>query len=89
MACRWFNFNKAIRLNPLPPSWYYFCLGFAYKQSKQFAKAIDAYNKCLEINPDNRATLPGMVFVYGHMGEKEKAQAAISTDLGFHLIPAT
>jgi len=72
------NIKKAIRLNPLPPSWYYFCLGFAYQNSKQFEKAIEAYNKCLEINPDNWATLVGMVVIYGHMGEKEKAKAAIS-----------
>ena len=72
------NIKKAMRLNPLPRSWYYFCLGFAYQQSKQYEKAIEVYKKCLEMDPDNWATLVGMVIVYGNMGEKENAKAAIS-----------
>ena len=72
------HIKKAIHLNPLPPSTYYFFLGFAYQDSRQYKDAIDAYKKCIQLNPDSWAAYIGMVVVYGHMGEKEKAKEAIS-----------
>ena len=72
------NTNKAIRLNPLPSSFYYFCLGFAHQNAKKFEKAIEAYKKCVEINPNNWATYTGMTVTYGHMGEKSKAKKTAS-----------
>ena len=72
------NFNKAFRLNPLPPARYYFGLGFAYQDAQQFDKAIEEYIKCIELDPNYWPAHVGMVVVYGHMGDRNKAKGAIS-----------
>ena len=71
------NINKAFRLNPLPPARYHFWLGFAYQNSRQFDKAIEAYSKSIELDPDYWLPRIGMVVVYGHISDKIKAQDAI------------
>ena len=71
------NINKAFRLNPLPPARYHFWLGFAYQNSRQFDKAIEAYSKSIELDPDYWLPRIGIVVVYGHIGDKKKAQDAI------------
>jgi adenylate cyclase len=70
--------KKAFRLNPLPPSRYYFYLGFAYQNMRRFHEAVEAYNKSLELNPEDWSVIIGLVIVYGHMGDTDNAKRTLS-----------
>jgi tetratricopeptide (TPR) repeat protein len=37
--------EKALRLNPCPPGWYYWNLGFAYYATGRYAEAADVLSK--------------------------------------------
>ena len=67
-----------IRLNPIPRVFDYFTMGFAHQSTQKYEEAIEAYNKCFELNPDFWPARVGKVVVYGHMGDKENAKKAIS-----------
>jgi adenylate cyclase len=69
--------KKAFRLNPLPPSSYYMYLGFAYQNMRRFHEAVEAYNKSLELNPEDWSAIIGLVIVYGHMGDTDNAKRAL------------
>ena len=45
--------GKAFRLNPLPPSWYYYQLGRAYLMTGRYLEAIEQSKKSLQFNPKN------------------------------------
>ena len=72
------SIKKAFRLNPIPPAEYYFNLGYAFSFKRMFSEAIELYYKSLEINPDFWPPLGGLVCVYGHLGDLDKAKSAIS-----------
>lgn len=48
-------------------------LGHAYFDSNQFAKAISAYNKSLELNPGDANVLTDLGVMYRRNGQPEKA----------------
>ena len=37
--------ESALRLNPYPPGWYYWDLGFAYYAAGRYAEAVDVLRK--------------------------------------------
>ena len=51
----------------------FFRLGLYYDGLKQYDKAIDAFQKSLDLDPQFGPTLNMMAYVYGDMGEFEKA----------------
>jgi adenylate cyclase len=71
-------FKKAIRLNPIPPSWYLNDLGYAYSQVGRYEEAISAYKKALHHTPDNLFVHLGLAFAYISSGRQEEARAAAS-----------
>jgi adenylate cyclase len=70
------KFEKAIRLNPIPPAWYWHNFGHSYRQTGQYDAAIEAYKKALVINPDHFSAWTGITATYVLAGEKQEAQEA-------------
>lgn len=68
--------KKAIRLNPIPPSFYLHYLGHTYRASNQFQKAVEAYEKSINIQPDNLHAHIGLAATYGLLGLEKKAKAS-------------
>jgi TolB-like protein len=67
--------NKATRFNPLPPNWYLFSLGHAYRLTGQYKEAIIVYKKVLDRNPDDMIAHTGLAATYSLLGWEEEARA--------------
>jgi adenylate cyclase len=46
-------YEKAMRLNPLPPAFYFLHFGYAYRSLGRLEEAIDMYKKTIALTPDN------------------------------------
>jgi adenylate cyclase len=69
-------FEKAMRLNPLPPSFYFLNYGNAYRSLGRLEEAIGMYKKTIALNPNN-------IFAHIHLaascamtGKEEEAHMA-------------
>jgi tetratricopeptide (TPR) repeat protein len=69
-------FQKAFRLNPLPPSHWYVHLGFVYFQLSRYDEAINAYEKAIAISPNNIFAYMGLATAYSSLGRIEKSRIA-------------
>jgi len=69
-------YERAIRLNPIPPSWYYFQLGQSYIVAGQFEKAVAECNKAIQKEPNNLWAFVNLAASYGSLGREEDARAA-------------
>lgn len=67
-------FNKAIRLNPLPPAYYYFMLGHAYRTMGRYEEAIDSYKKSIDVEPDIVYIYIGLATTYMKIGRDKDAR---------------
>ncbi|MEJ2589756.1 MAG: tetratricopeptide repeat protein, partial [Deltaproteobacteria bacterium] len=54
------KYEKAIRLNPISPAWYWQNFGHSYRQTGQYDAAVEAYKKALVINPDHFSSWTGI-----------------------------
>jgi tetratricopeptide (TPR) repeat protein len=70
------RFEKAIRLNPMPPAWYWHNLGICYRIMEDYNKAVAAYKRALAINPDHFSAWTGITAAYELSGQEEKASLA-------------
>jgi adenylate cyclase len=68
-------FKKATRLNPMPPNWYLFCLGDAYRLTGQYEKAIATVQKSLQRNPDDIIAHIALATGYIMGGREDEARA--------------
>jgi adenylate cyclase len=68
-------FQKAIRLNPFGPSWYFFNLGNAFGNTGRFEDAVSAYKKALQRSPDNLLAHVLLAITYSKMGREKEARA--------------
>jgi adenylate cyclase len=68
-------FQKAIRLNPFGPSWYFFNLGNALGNTGRFEEAVSAYKKALQRSPDNLLAHVLLAATYSRMGLEKEARA--------------
>ena len=68
--------KKAIRFNPIPPTWYLSALGEAYLVAGQHEEALPLYKRVLQSNPDDFRTLYGLAATYSLLGRKEQARNA-------------
>jgi TolB-like protein/Tfp pilus assembly protein PilF len=68
-------FQKAIRLNPFAPSWYFFNLGNALQITERFEEAVLAYKKALQRSPDNLLAHVLLASTYSMMGREKEARA--------------
>lgn len=65
--------DRLARLSPDDKyAWFY--LGVCYTETKQYKKAIDAYeNRMLKLDPENIDVINNLAYVYREMGDNEKA----------------
>ena len=68
-------FQKAIRLNPFGPGWYYLGFGIALQNRRRFEEAVSAYKKALQLSPDYIFTHFGLAVTYSMMGREKEAHA--------------
>jgi adenylate cyclase len=68
--------KKAIRLNPIPPSWYLSTLGWVYCITEQYEEAIAACKKSLQHSPDNLYAWQGLAVTYSLSGHETEARSA-------------
>ena len=67
-------YKKAIRLNPIPRSWYLSGLGAAYRLTGRYEEAISAYKKALHRAPDSLFAHLGLASAYNLLGREEEAR---------------
>jgi tetratricopeptide (TPR) repeat protein len=67
--------NKAKRLNPIPPPWYFLFMGSAYAHARMYEEAVAVYKKALHINPDYLVAHIGLASVYSLAGREEEARS--------------
>jgi adenylate cyclase len=73
--------KKAIRLNPIPPSWYLSFLGWVYGITEQYEEAIAAFKKSLQHSPDNLYAWLGLTMTYSLSGQETEARSAAESVL--------
>jgi adenylate cyclase len=68
--------RKAIRLNPFPPSYYYYQLGYCYFMTEQYEQSIAEFKKAIKLQSDNLPAFVGIAAVYGFSDQKKEALLA-------------
>jgi adenylate cyclase len=66
--------DKAMRLNPMPPAYYYGWLGIGYRLTNQFDKAIATLEKGLRVQPGHTICLIQLAAAYSLAGRQEDAR---------------
>jgi tetratricopeptide (TPR) repeat protein len=78
-ASRWEQsipeYKIAIRLNPIPPSLYFWSLGLSYGAIGQYNEAISWCEKAVHMEPDSLMARIMMTAVYSWSGRDEEARA--------------
>ena len=72
------SIEKAFRLNPLPPAWYFTNIGFAYFLSGKYDEAISAYKEAISLESNFLLAHRALVFLYILLGREEDARHEIS-----------
>jgi adenylate cyclase len=67
--------EKAMRLNPIPPSFYYIHLGVAYTLLGRYDDSLNAFKKVVDESPDSMLGHIGMASAYSLLGRDEEARA--------------
>jgi adenylate cyclase len=67
--------EKALRMNPFPPSWYFLFLGSSYRQLGRYEEAISACKKAILKEPTNLFAHIFLAVNYAMSGHEEEAQA--------------
>ena len=70
--------QKALRLNPLPPPWYFPILGRAYNRLGMYEQAIAAFKRSLQRAPDYYWSHLGLAISYVLLGREEDARLEVS-----------
>jgi adenylate cyclase len=68
----------AIRLNPIPPSIYFWSLGLSYALTGQYEEGIKWCEKAVQQEPDDLMARIMMTGVYSWAGQKEEAQVQVA-----------
>jgi adenylate cyclase len=68
-------YQKAIRLNPLAPSFLYLSYGSTLRQTGRFEESVSAIKKAIQISPDNILGHTGLAATYSMMGREKEARA--------------
>jgi adenylate cyclase len=76
--------EQAIRLNPYPPSTYYRLLATTYREVGRYDEALRAYEKALQLNPNDIFTHLGLASVYVSFGRMGEARAEAKEVLRIH-----
>ena len=67
--------KKAIRLNPIPPVWYFHTLGHAYFLTGRYGEAVVTLDRVINRNPNFWPAHIYLAASYVEMGQVEKARA--------------
>jgi adenylate cyclase len=70
--------KKAIRLNPIPPAYYSFFLGLAYRGIGWYDNALEAYQKALPQYPNTIIVKLGLAACYSALGRLQEAHKAVA-----------
>lgn len=70
-------YKKAMRLNPYPPSFYYYQMGYCYFMTDQYEEAIVKFNNAIKLQPDNLPAFIGLAAVYGISGRNEESMKVV------------
>jgi adenylate cyclase len=65
-----------MRLNPLPPAFYFLNYGHAYRSLGRLEEAIDMYKKTIALTPDNIFAHINLAACCAMTGKEEEARAA-------------
>jgi tetratricopeptide (TPR) repeat protein len=68
-------FERAIRLNPMPPASYLYQLGLSYAFIGEFEKAIAICKKALPENPNDFVGRITLTIAYSSLGREEEARS--------------
>jgi adenylate cyclase len=78
-ACRYKEalvyFQRALRLNPFPPTYYFLEIGSAHHLLRNYEEAVPALKKVLSISPRNAFARFTLIVNYVEMGRLEDARA--------------
>ena len=66
--------KKGIRLNPIPPGWYFYQFGGAYIQTGRLEEALRALKKSIDLSPSNIFSHMALVYVYDCLNRGEDAR---------------
>jgi tetratricopeptide (TPR) repeat protein len=66
--------EKAMRLNPIPPNFYFVHLGIAYRMMGQYYESLESYKKFYDRSPNNVIALIGMAAAYSLLGNNQEAR---------------
>ncbi len=66
--------KKAMRLNPMPPAYYYYWLGTGYRLTNQYDGAIATFERGLRVQPEDMLCLCGLTAAYSQAGRQEDAR---------------
>jgi len=70
--------EKAIRLNPMAPHYYFRRLGTAYRDIGRYEEAIVQLKKAINLSPDSLYPHTGLAATYSLAGRDEEARAEVS-----------
>ena len=70
--------KKAIRINPMAPSFYFRRLGSAYREIGRYEEAIVQFKKAVDLAPDSLYPNLGLAATYSLAGRDEEARAEVS-----------
>ena len=70
--------NAAMRLDPRPPALFLYYLGVAQFNMDQFGDAADSLERASRANPADEFSFIALAATYGHLGQREKAKAALA-----------
>jgi adenylate cyclase len=68
--------KTALRLDPIPPNWFFLNLGSNYQLMGKHLEAIKEFKKVLSHNPNDLITNIRLTATYGLLGREEDAHAA-------------
>jgi adenylate cyclase len=69
-------FEKAMRLNPLPPAFYYQNLGAAYSRVGRTKEAIAMFKNAIALTPNNVMAYAALAAAYASLDMEDEAKAA-------------
>jgi len=67
--------QKAIRLSPFGPTYFFAFLGDALRMTGRFEEAVSAYNKAIQLTPDYIIVHMQLAATYSMMGREKEARA--------------
>jgi len=67
--------EKAIRLDPIPPNWYLWSLGFAYRETGRYEDAITVAKKASHREPNDLIARIVLTLAYIELGREDEAHA--------------